>query len=409
MLSRFYCQFCKVGTDSVEVFTTHLYSLGHQIQKRAYEGNPNAYTEFLSDKFARQFMKVLFDNFGTVAADVNDVYLAFTENSSLTRLTKTKWTTLDDFLQWLRDNFQGKCSVVKDDYKTTVQIVDVEHFRSGEHQFQRHSTFESNKCLNKRQVDDQNLDQNEKISSRKQVTQASTDDIFNINQLVEDAFSEKKKNTLKSIRPWTLKRNRVSVSINPPKEKMLKKFSKSECYSKIEDAASNNCKNSSCRDIQTTPWGSSRQIVLKELMKELDTLRERNNRRGNWLFPGIQVEVTNTRLGRKYLGQQAVVVEVMHLFTALLRFLHDDSYLYADQCDLQTVVPAVGDKVLFVNGGYRGHTGILKEQLGKQDDSAENKRFSVVIDKGVLNGRLVSNVNHCDIARLLEMDTNAKS
>ena len=86
-----------------------------------------------------------------------------------------------------------------------------------------------------------------------------------------------------------------------------------------------------------------------------------------WLLPGIGVKIVNERVGGgAYYKQKGAVVRV----------LADDPYvglisatgvgsaapvlLKMDQGDLETVIPAVGERVLFVRGRRRGDAGVLR-------------------------------------------------
>ncbi|GFN73739.1 DNA/RNA-binding protein kin17 [Plakobranchus ocellatus] len=130
---------------------------------------------------------------------------------------------------------------------------------------------------------------------------------------------------------------------------------------------------------------------LEELKMELEELRETENRRSNWLCPGIIVTVVSRRLGRKFLGKMADVLEVKQEYTALIRFHHDNSVLYADQNHLQTFISddPLNHRVIIVNGAYRGCTGILQERSNNAKIIGDNATFRIKINKGVFNGRLL--------------------
>ncbi len=65
-----------------------------------------------------------------------------------------------------------------------------------------------------------------------------------------------------------------------------------------------------------------------------------------------------------------------------------------DQVHLETVIPAVGKKVLIVNGAYRGHRAIME----KIDQS--NSCVSIRIDDGIEQGRLLERMEYEDVCKL---------
>ncbi|CAF1656145.1 unnamed protein product, partial [Didymodactylos carnosus] len=69
---------------------------------------------------------------------------------------------------------------------------------------------------------------------------------------------------------------------------------------------------------------------------------------------GIIVKVITAKLGEKYQKKKAVVIKVENRYQAVIRMIDSDDKIRVDQAHVETVIPAVGKKVLIVNGAYRG-------------------------------------------------------
>ena len=52
---------------------------------------------------------------------------------------------------------------------------------------------------------------------------------------------------------------------------------------------------------------------------------------------------------------------VKDVYTAIIKLTDSDTILKCDQSHLETVLPAIGKKVLVVNGAYRGLEAVLDD------------------------------------------------
>ena len=73
------------------------------------------------------------------------------------------------------------------------------------------------------------------------------------------------------------------------------------------------------------------------------------------------MKITTKSLGEKYYKQKVEVIEVIDRFKALVKSNQDNSKVMLDQNDLETVIPAVGRRVLVLSGKYRGSIAILEK------------------------------------------------
>ena len=81
-----------------------------------------------------------------------------------------------------------------------------------------------------------------------------------------------------------------------------------------------------------------------------------------WLHENIVVKVVNKELGGgAYYKKKGVVEKVLDRYGAQVRMQGSETVLKIDQNELETVIPAIGRKVLIVNGRYRGEKAYLEE------------------------------------------------
>ncbi|GFS17592.1 DNA/RNA-binding protein KIN17 [Elysia marginata] len=268
------------------------------------------------------------------------------------------------------------------------------------------------------------------MSKPKDPIHSSGKDIFGLNKLIIDSFSKtnlgklshQKKGshntpttssatmaTSREFPKWPLTRPRVSLPFAAKYRDVNRRLQMKQLLQKIkfDYGGSPTMKAHQNYEIPHT----SRKSSLEELKLELETLREQENRRLNWLCQGITVRVVSTRLGKKYLGQTADIIELKQDYTALIKFHRDGSVIYADQNHLQTAIlgrPQEQDlKVLIVNGAYRGCTGVVQNRPKCKSSRKENRNtrdsLTITIDKGVFNGRVLRHVQADDVASMAEV------
>ncbi|XP_026333668.1 DNA/RNA-binding protein KIN17, partial [Hyposmocoma kahamanoa] len=138
----------------------------------------------------------------------------------------------------------------------------------------------------------------------------------------------------------------------------------------------------------------NRQSALDEIMKMEEQAKEKANRKSYWLTEGVIVKIMTKSLGEKYYKRKGVIEKVIDKYGAHVKLTDDHVKLKLDQNHLETVIPSVGRAVRFVNGAYRGETGLLK------DIDTDNYCCNVEISEGPLTGRLVKSVQYEDISKL---------
>jgi DNA/RNA-binding protein KIN17 len=67
------------------------------------------------------------------------------------------------------------------------------------------------------------------------------------------------------------------------------------------------------------------------------------------------------KLGEKYYKNKGIVINVENRYHAIIKMLEINEKIRIDQAHVETVIPAIGRKVLVVNGAYRGQEATLED------------------------------------------------
>ena len=81
----------------------------------------------------------------------------------------------------------------------------------------------------------------------------------------------------------------------------------------------------------------------------------------NWICRGIVVKVMAKNLGDKYHKQKGHIRDMSDKFTAIVTMLDSGTKIKLDQSYLETVIPAIGKRVMVCNGRKRGAVAVLKD------------------------------------------------
>ncbi len=118
-------------------------------------------------------------------------------------------------------------------------------------------------------------------------------------------------------------------------------------------------------------------------------------RKDYWLRRGLIVKVVNKKLGGgKYYKLKGEVEKVVDRYTGHVRIVTTGDLLRLDQDDVETVIPAVGGRVMVVNGRCVGDVGELL--------SLDTEGFCVAvrIDGGEHDGRVLDRVEYEDVCKV---------
>ncbi len=133
----------------------------------------------------------------------------------------------------------------------------------------------------------------------------------------------------------------------------------------IEPTSSKIKSNKKCPDSKQKN-GFQKLIEEEQREQELRKLRLRAQHSTPWLRPDIVIKIKTKSLGEKYYKQKAQVLTVFDKgFKANIQLIASGEKLSLDQDEAETVVPAVGRRVLVLTGKYRDR---LAELLSLQVD-----------------------------------------
>lgn len=375
---RWYCQMCQKQCRDENGFKCHMMSESHQRQLLLFADNADKYIDEFSKEFEDGYLELLKRQFGTKRVHANRVYQDYISERHHLHMNSTQWETLTDFVKWL--GREGKCVVDETEKGWYVQYID----RDPE-------TIALQEALVRKEKMDR--DDQEKMMAfiEKQIErgkECSKSDSPVFTEFVRANEEDKVVVNLNLEAKSNGKvKNKTLVSSNPLKND-----------TKGGESSSARNKNKDSKEYKRGKGEKRKVSALDEIIKDEENKKERINRKDYWLVEGIVVKIIAKSLGDKYYKKKGVVTEVPNKYVATVSMLDSGHKLKLDQAHLQTVIPAIGQPVLVVNGAYRGCNAILKE--------LDEKKFCVTIEisSGPLKGRIVNKVDYEDICKLYNVD-----
>ncbi|KAL4720754.1 hypothetical protein ACJJTC_013766 [Scirpophaga incertulas] len=361
---RWYCQMCQKQCRDENGFKCHTMSESHQRQLLLFADNASKYIDEFSKEFADGYLELLRRQFGTKRVNANKVYQEYISNRDHLHMNATQWETLTEFVKWL--GREGKCVVDETEKGWFVAYIDRDPAAV--------AAMEAKAKKEKMDKDDQErmleFIQKQVERGKKQAT-----------KFEEPSYTEFKREG---------SQERVTLSLNL-KRKPEEKKSLATLSFKV--------KSKDNSDTMSTTSKRSKVVVkaktaLEEVMELEERAKEKANRKDYWLTEDIVVKIVTKSLGDKFYKKKAVIKKVIERYGAEVKLIDEKLKVKLDQNHLETVIPSPGRYVRFVNGAYRGQTGILK------DIDTDNFCCQVEISEGLLTGRLVKNVQYEDISKI---------
>ncbi|CAB3259434.1 unnamed protein product [Arctia plantaginis] len=367
---RWYCQMCQKQCRDENGFKCHTMSESHQRQLLLFADNANKYIDDFSKEFADGYLELLRRQFGTKRVNANKVYQDYISNRDHLHMNATQWETLTEFVKWLgRD---GKCVVDETEKGWFVAYIDRDP-----------AAIAAQEAKAKKEKMDKDDQERMLDFIQKQVQRGKKE-----SSVEEPSYSEFKRESSQERVTLSLKRKAEDKKADALPVSALQIKSKEESKSKTRDSKEESSKK------QKTEEARSKQSALDEIMKMEERAKERANRKDYWLCEDILVKITTRSLGDKFYKRKGVVEKVVDTYCAHVKLLDDNVKLKLDQNHLETVIPSTGRYVRFVNGAYRGATGVLRRI------HIENYCCDVEIAEGPLTGRLVKALQYEDISKL---------
>ncbi|KAI5632958.1 domain of kin17 curved DNA-binding protein domain-containing protein [Phthorimaea operculella] len=369
---RWYCQMCQKQCRDENGFKCHTMSESHQRQLLLFADNASKYIDEFSKEFADGYVELLRRQFGTKRVNANKVYQDYISDRDHMHMNSTQWETLTDFVKWL--GREGKCVVDETEKGWFVAYIDRDP-----------ATIAAQEAKAKKEKMDKDDQERMLEFIQKQVERGkkeTADEQPSYSEFKRESSQERIQLTLNLKRKTEDKKPDLPASALKLKAKDEPSSSKKQ---KTEESRSKKAEDSSSR---------SKQTALDEIMLEEERKKERNNRKDYWLTENIIVKIVTKSLGDQFYKRKGVVEKVVDKYAAQVKLVDEKTRLKLDQNHLETVIPSVGRTVRFVNGAYRGETGVLKHI------DTDNFCCHVEISEGPLTGRLVKGVQYEDISKM---------
>nr|XP_032819315.1 DNA/RNA-binding protein KIN17 isoform X1 [Petromyzon marinus] len=363
---RWYCQMCQKQCRDENGFKCHCLSESHQRQLLLASENPENFMDFYSNEFLSDFMELLSRRFGTKRVHNNMVYNEYISHREHVHMNSTKWETLTDLTKWL--GREGYCKVDETPKGWYIQYID----RDPE-------TIRRQQELDKKKKQD--VDDEERAAKfiEEQVRRG------------KEGLEEQEETSVYTELKRESESQLVTFSMGAGTSSSSASLRPSALASAIQPGGSTKRKEKG--PVVGEKDGKKKKSALDDIM-EMEEQKRKVQRSDYWLHPGIVVKVITKKLGDRYFKKKAVVQEVQGKYVAVVRMTDSGDKLKVDQMHVETVLPALGRKVLVLNGGYRGLEAVF--------NAIHEDRFcvSITIDSGPLKGRKLDNIPYEDISKL---------
>lgn len=364
---RWYCQMCQKQCRDENGFKCHTMSESHQRQILLFADNAKKYMDEFSYEFAKGYLEILRRQFGTKRVSANRVYQEYISDRNHLHMNATRWVTLTGFVKWCGRT--GKCIVDETEKGWFITYIDRDP-----------DTIAREERKIKKLKMDKDDEERTLEFIEKQVQHAKDHHKSNSEPEFTELVRENEEDKLS-----------LNLNLQEPKAKLvlksvvpLNKLIKRSIEDEIGESS----------EFKKPKIKEFKKNALDEIMEKEERKKEVVNRKDYWLKEGIIVKVMTKSLGDDYYKQKGLIVEVKNKYTAVVKLLEKGKKLKLDQEHLETVIPAIGQPILVVNGAYRGEKAIL---LGINE---RNFSADIEISCGVLKGRKVKDVEYEDICKL---------
>lgn len=307
---RWYCQMCQKQCRDENGFKCHTMSESHHRQLLLFADNASRYMDQFSREFSQGYLNLLKRQFGTRRVAANRVYQEYIADRTHIHMNATQWLTLTAFVKWLGRT--GQCVVDETEKGWYITYVD---------------------------RDPETIAAQEKKAKKEKMDKDDQERLMEfIEKQVEQGKSEEKDDEEKQ----PLLRNEddapvvIHMKINSKKNLLVNQRIKIE---KTESEAS----------------GAKRIKIEKEDSPSAE----------GWLKRGLVVKITKKNLGTKYYKAKGVVESVEDAgFVGKVKLSSPEEVeghvIKSDQKFLETVIPAIGKKVLVLWGKHKNEVGLVK-------------------------------------------------
>ena len=326
---RWYCQMCEKQCRDENGFKCHTSSEAHQRQLLLFAEKPGQFLDSYSQEFESGFLNLLKRCHGTKRIFANAVYQEYIKDKEHVHMNATKWVTLTGFVKHLGKS--GKCTVDETEKGWYITWID----RDPETIARQEASAKKDKLA---KDDEERLAEfiKKQVEADKERTGTSSKD--------EVQYTELKRNEDEKIKLG------------------LKLSSTTQSAASISTSRVNVFKSSDPSKRESKEKGDKqsrkRASAIEDIMQE--ELKQKKKDSKAWLAKGIMVKIVAKSLGEKYHKQKGQVKELIDPYTAVV-VTNSGAKLKLDQDHLETVIPAIGRKVLILRGQYKGSEAELRE------------------------------------------------
>lgn len=376
---KFYCQMCQKQCRDANGFKCHTSSEAHQRQLLLFAENPNKYLGSYSDDFLKDWLYLLRTRFGTRRVLANTVYQEYIKDKDHVHMNSTRWVTLSGLCKWM--GRKGICEVEENEKGWYITYIDrdPETLKKQEN-LTKKAKLEKDYEERFAKIIDEQIERGKAATSSKQEEECDmTSKELKRDETCSDKITFKLPVT-KLEKPFEVKKQRGdSLPSTSTSSSALIGVARFE--------------NPGGKRKHDEPSNSRKKTALEALKEEEEKIKEKRNRRENWIVPGIIVKVIHKKLDDRYYKKKGEVLDVKDKFEAIVEMIDTGDKLKIDQDHLETVIPNIGKQVIIVNGAYAGSEATLT------DVNFDEFHATVTITNGPFKGRKVEKIRYDDICR----------
>uniref|UniRef100_A0A8I7B942 DNA/RNA-binding protein Kin17 WH-like domain-containing protein n=2 Tax=Hordeum vulgare subsp. vulgare TaxID=112509 RepID=A0A8I7B942_HORVV len=388
---RWYCQMCEKQCRNENGFKCHCSSESHRRQMAVFGQAPGRAVDRFSGEFLAAFLALLRHGHRGSRVAAAAVYNQLVADRRHVHMNSTRWATLTEFVEFL--GRQGLARVELTPKGWFIEYIDRDSEQAAMAGLKRkRAESVSEELVIARQI----------ARARKtSMAEANGDDNGDSGKSGDDhsesgeAGQEEQQENAKEFNKAT---GKIAIALHraaPPATPDVNPFDdKPKMRSGSEEEEMTNNKGKDVGKARDT-----RRPAIDDLMEEEEKAKDRSNRKGHWLCPGIVVKVMSRSLAQKghhYYKQKGLVKRVINRYFGEIEMLESKHVVRVDQDELETVIPQIGGLVRIVNGAYRGSTASLL--------SVDMERFSarLRVEKGLYDGTVLDAVEYEDICKLAQ-------
>lgn len=344
---RWFCQLCQKQCRDENGFKCHQTSESHRRQLELFGQNPAKFIGQYSYQFESDFMAHMRLCHPTAQVSANKVYNEFIRDKNHVHMNSTRWLSLSGFVQYLGK--KGLCKIEQGPKGWFIQLIpkddatDVKRNKRKERdEAEKQDDIRQMKEI-ERQIKRASRDVD--VTSRIDSNVASNDELA-----VTSLFDAAVASTVASNDASAVTSNEVLADGERVRE--LVSFSVQRPKSGVGF------------NLGTRPEPTRQKLDIFDEIDDEESEPEEDVQSTiappstGWIRTGIVVKVLSPALkDHGYYKQKGVIRKVIDGFVAQVEMLNSGDIIQIDQAELETVLPAIGGKVMILTGIAMGMVG----------------------------------------------------